>query len=70
VNTSDMASRQTSVQDTVGTAERHHTVFEVLRIKAPIAVQERCRTPKVTKLRQQGFVNPDATLVEVAGMPQ
>jgi hypothetical protein len=38
VKTSDIASKQTSVQDTVGSAERHHSVFEWPRIKAPLAV--------------------------------
>jgi hypothetical protein len=39
VNTSDIASKQISVQDTVGSADRHHSVFDWLRIKAPSAVQ-------------------------------
>jgi len=38
-NTSDMANRQTSVQDTVGTVARHHAVLTRSRIDAPLAVQ-------------------------------
>ena len=37
-NTSDIARRQTSVQDTVATPERHHAAFAVSRIDAPLAV--------------------------------
>jgi hypothetical protein len=52
VNTSDIASKQTNVQDTVGSAERHHSVFEWPRIKAPLAVLGLPQSPTVTELRQ------------------